>query len=75
MVLKTKIYDLCPHYYRNLPEMARAMGISESQVYRVLQGKRHINEKFILGALRAFPGYRLEELFYVVPAGGDDGKQ
>jgi len=63
--LETRIYDLCPHYYRNLTEMAHAMGISFSEVYRVRQGKRHINEAFILGAMRAFPEYKLGELFYV----------
>jgi len=40
------------------------MGISASQVYRVRQGKRHINEKFIIGAINAFPNRRLDELFY-----------
>ena len=63
--LKTRIFDLCPRYYRNLTEMAKAMGMSTSQVYRVANGKRHINEKFILGALKAFPGYSLSDLFYV----------
>ena len=47
--------------------MAKAMGISTSQVYRVREGKRGINQKFIVGAVRAFPGRRLEELFYLVP--------
>lgn len=65
MELKTKIYDLCPSIYPNWTEMAKVMGISVSQVYRVAQGKRHINEKFILGAVKAFPGYALNELFYV----------
>ena len=65
MELKTGIYDLCPHYYRNLTEMAHAMGISVGQVYRVLEGKRHINEKFIIGAMKAFPEYELGDLFYI----------
>jgi hypothetical protein len=63
--LKTKIFELCPHHYNSLAEMAAAMGISLSQVYRVMHGQRHINEKFILGAVKAFPRYGLEELFYV----------
>jgi len=58
--------------YSNLVEVAQAMGISRSQIYRVRRGKRAINEKFIIGAIKAFPGHRLSELFYVVPDGSDD---
>jgi len=47
--------------------MAKAMGVSVSQIYRVREGKRHINEKFIIGAIRAFPESKLEELFYLSP--------
>ena len=50
--------------YSNLTELAKAMGLSVSQVYRVREGKRRINEKFIIGAKKAFPESRLDELFY-----------
>ena len=50
--------------YQNLSDLARAMGLSVSQVYRVREGKRGINEKFIVGAKKAFPDSRLDELFY-----------
>jgi hypothetical protein len=50
--------------YRNLSALAVAMGLSVSQVYRVREGKRGINEKFIIGAKKAFPNHRLDELFY-----------
>ncbi|MBN1160461.1 MAG: hypothetical protein JXA17_00720 [Dehalococcoidales bacterium] len=50
--------------YQNLTELAGAMGISVSQVYHVREGKRSINEKFIVGAKMAFPEHRLDELFY-----------
>jgi transcriptional regulator with XRE-family HTH domain len=50
--------------YQNLSDLARAMGLSISQVYRVREGKRGINEKFIVGAKRAFPNHRLDDLFY-----------
>jgi hypothetical protein len=53
--------------YRNLSALARAMGLSVSQVYRVREGKRGINEKFIIGAKQAFPDHRLDELFYFNP--------
>ena len=65
MKLKTKVFELCNGKYTNLSELARAMGISGSQVYRVRQGKRPINEKFITGAIKAFPGYKVDDLFYI----------
>jgi len=45
------------------------MGLSLSQVYRVREGKRSINQKFIIGAKKAFPSHNLEDLFYF--AAGD----
>jgi len=43
------------------------MGISVSEVYRVRSGKRNINQKFIVGALSAFPQFSFDELFYLSP--------
>jgi len=43
------------------------MSISVSQVYRVRSGKRNINQKFIVGALSAFPQFSFDELFYMSP--------
>ena len=67
MIIKTRIFDLCNGHYRNLTELARAMEISVSQVYRVREGKRNINQSFIIGAIKAFPEYRLDDLFYFTP--------
>ena len=67
MMVRTRIFELNDGCYRNLSELAGAMGISVSQIYRVREGKRHINQKFIVGAIKAFPDHRLEELFYLVP--------
>ena len=67
MIIKTKIFELCNSNYGNLCELAEAMGISVSQIYRVREGKRHINQKFIIGAIRAFPGCKLDDLFYLAP--------
>ena len=64
MVIKTRVFELATGKYHNLSHLARAMGLSVSQVYRVREGKRGINEKFIIGAKKAFPDYRLDELFY-----------
>lgn len=50
--------------YHCLSDLAGVMEISVSQIYRVREGKRGINEKFIIGAKKAFPESRLDELFY-----------
>ena len=63
-VLRTRVFELYDSEYRNISELARAMGISRSQLYRVRQGKRHINHRFIVGAVKAFPGHKLDDLFY-----------
>lgn len=72
MKLETRIFELCPAKYTNLSDLARAMGISVSQIYRVKQGKRPISERFITGTIRAFPGYKLDDLFYVDPDGSNN---
>ena len=66
-MIKTMLLELYKMRYRNLSELAEVMGISASQVYRARQGKSHINEKFIIGVIRAFPEYRFSDLFYLVP--------
>lgn len=67
MMVRTRVFELCNGRYKNLSELAQAMGISVSQVYRVREGKRGINEKFVLGAIRAFPECRFSDLFYIAP--------
>ncbi len=41
------------------------MQLSVSQVYRVREGKRNINQKFIIGAAQAFPEMGLDDSFYI----------
>ncbi len=65
MLIRTRVFELCNGSYRNLSDLAGVMGLSISQVYRVREGKRSINQKFIIGAKKAFPDYRLDELFYL----------
>ncbi len=65
MILRTRVFELCDGKYRNLIELAHVMGISVSQIYRVREGKRNINQKFIIGAIRAFPECRFGDLFYI----------
>ena len=67
MLVKTRVFELCNGKCRNLSELAEAMEISVSQVYRVREGKRHINQKFIVGAIKAFPEYKFDDLFYFAP--------
>ena len=63
-MIKTRVFEMANERYRNLSALARAMGLSVSQIYRVREGKRGINEKFIVGAKKAFPERRLDDLFY-----------
>ena len=70
MIVKTRIFELQDSNYKNLSDLARAMGISTSQIYRIRQGKRKINQKFIVGAIKVFPQYKLDELFYLAPDNG-----
>ena len=65
MIIRTRVFELSDHKYKNLCELARVMGISVSQIYRVREGKRHINQKFIIGAIKAYPEYNLDDLFYL----------
>ncbi len=67
MIVKTRIFELCNGKYSNLSELAHAMEISVSQIYRVREGKRNINQKFIAGAIQAFPNCKLDDLFYLAP--------
>ncbi len=55
MLVKTTVFELHNSKYNNLSELAKAMGLSVSQIYRVREGKRNINQKFIVGAIKAFP--------------------
>ncbi len=69
MKLRTKVFDIGKEEHVNLTALARAMGIFISQIYRVRKGKRPINERFITGAVKAFPGRTLDDLFYVARDG------
>ena len=75
MKLRTRVFDFHNGTYTNLTRLAQAMGISVSQIYRVQQGKRPINQKFIIGAMRAFPGHKFDDLFYVVKDKIGDGQR
>ena len=65
MRIGTRLFDIFNGEYATLSELAQAMGISVSQVYRVHQGKCRINEKFIIGAIKAFPERKIGNLFYI----------
>ncbi len=67
MIVRTRIFELCHKDYKNLSELAGAMDISISQVYRVREGKRSINRQFFVGAIKAFPMHKLDDLFYLAP--------
>lgn len=61
MRLKTRLFD----FGYPMAQLAVMLDVSPSQVYRIKQGKRGINEKFIVGALSAFPDKKWEDLFYI----------
>ena len=65
MKLNTRVFELCNGKYRNLVELAQTMRISRDLIYRVRKGERGIHERFIIGATKAFPEYKLDDLFYV----------
>ena len=65
MKLKTRVFELCNGRYQNLSELAQAMGMSYNLIYRVRKGERNITERVIIGATKAFPGYKLDDLFYI----------
>ena len=67
MLIRTRIFEIRRHKYNNLSELAYAMGISVSQIYRVREGTRKINQKFIIGAIKAVPERKLDDLFYLAP--------
>jgi len=65
MRLNTRVFELCNGKYRSLVELAQTMGISQDLICRVRKGERGIHERFIIGAIKAFPEYKLDDLFYV----------
>ena len=65
MKLRTRVFELYSGKYQTLVELAQAMGISQDLIYRVRKGERGIHERFIIGAIKAFPRYKLDDLFYV----------
>ncbi|HUV46104.1 MAG TPA: hypothetical protein VMW45_03440 [Dehalococcoidia bacterium] len=56
MKLNTMIFELYKGKCGKLPELAQTMGILVGHIYRVRQSRSSINEKFIIGAIEAFPG-------------------
>ena len=65
MKLKTRVFELSNGRYQNLSELAQTMGMSYNLIYRVKKGERNISERFIIGATKAFPKYKLDDLFYI----------
>jgi len=64
MFLKTRIVDLCENKHKNINEICQTMNISKNQLYGTHQGKYRIDQKFIIGALKAFPENNIGDLFY-----------
>jgi len=69
--LATRVFGLYKDKFKSIEELALAMEVSRQIVYRVKKGECPINQTFIIGALKAFPGYQLDDLFYIVPDGSE----
>ena len=66
MAIRTRIFELAPSFgYETLSALARAMDCSPGYLGRVSRNERTINQKFITGALRAFPGKAFDDLFVI----------
>ncbi len=65
MKLNTRLFELYKGRYGSVPKLARAMGVSHNLIYKVRKGKRGIGGRFIIGGIKAFPEYKLDDLFYV----------
>jgi transcriptional regulator with XRE-family HTH domain len=66
MRINTKVFELQRELGWSDRKLAAEMGISDAQVSRVRSGQRDINHDFMTGALRAFPGKELCDLFFSV---------
>ena len=57
MTLNTRDFELS--------DVTQAIGISQDLIYRARKGEPGINQKFIHRAIKAFPKYKLNDLFDV----------
>jgi transcriptional regulator with XRE-family HTH domain len=62
--LKTRVFDVARARGLSNYALARAMGVSLSQVGRVEREESGFSRAFMVGALRAFPDLSLDDLFY-----------
>jgi len=67
MKLETSVFELYCGKYMNLSEVARAMGISVPQIYRVRQGRSPSTENPLQGQQEPFPDVSSTTFFYIVP--------
>lgn len=61
--MRTRLFDM--EEGLDMRKLARLVGLSLSQLYRIRQGKRRIGRQFIVGALTTFPKYKFDDLFYI----------
>lgn len=64
MRLRTRVFDLAKDAGWSGAALADAMGMSEATVSLVRSNKREIGQRFIAGALRAFPSLSFDDLFW-----------
>lgn len=64
MAIRTRIFRIAEERQWTIKQLALAMGLTTGALYQVQRGNRGIGAKFIQAAERAFPEYRLDDLFY-----------
>lgn len=71
--MKTRIFELAPsHGYKNLTQLAGAMGVSVAAVSRLRAGLVDVSIEIVNGSRRAFPTVPLDELF---PPNAEESKE
>lgn len=65
MKVNTRVFSMYEKHYKGIKELSAAMGIPESHLTDVRDGREYIDHKFVVGATRAFPQYNLGDMFYL----------
>ena len=64
MKLKMKIHKLCKEEKIKLADLAKTMNLSLNYIKKMEKGETEINKRFIIASIKAFPKYKISDLFY-----------
>ena len=65
MKLKTRLFKLCKEDRIELADLAKTMSVSLNYISKIEKGGVEINKRFIIKSIKAFPGYKISDLFYL----------